>query len=340
LGLLRGGGEEEEGEDEVVVVEEEEEEEEEGRTHFRRLRCPEIRLMALVVIATKLLFPWDGRPRFPQSATDLSALEMDWTEWARVQRAGRRLSGRSAETTASDGPLRFEDAFNMTEEQSLALADERLDEYLDWYQSNLASDEVRQRGRAGKDAGFRKALFSMFPVPDLHAEKKRTPMRTPVSAQTTQTQTEQTQQTQQTQQSSPSGRPRAAPEITSTSGTTSAAEGVARVQAALRPRRIVAAVESREPDHVPRFGSSYVQYRTVEELLLLRSGGDDDDDDDDDDDEENEGEDHGTTAMLFYEMAAELAGCELHSLVRAVFVMERRFMRLEHYLRRERRGGS
>lgn len=42
---------------------------------------PETHLAALVVVITKLLFPFDGIPRVPDKATDPSALTMDWKVW-------------------------------------------------------------------------------------------------------------------------------------------------------------------------------------------------------------------------------------------------------------------
>lgn len=124
------------------------------------LRYPEIRLMGLIVIATKLLFPFDKEKRYPRSANDMSALKMDWDLWVQLQ------TGKPDTSTdrGRDAHLSFEDAFTMTEKKSVGLADDRLDEYLDWYESNIASEEVRERGQAGKEAEFRRALFRMFPT--------------------------------------------------------------------------------------------------------------------------------------------------------------------------------
>ena len=46
------------------------------------LRYPEARLMATLVVVTKLLFPMDGIERHPVASSDLSALTMDWHAWA------------------------------------------------------------------------------------------------------------------------------------------------------------------------------------------------------------------------------------------------------------------
>lgn len=126
----------------------------------KSLRYPEIRLMALIVITTKLLFPFDALSRYPKSSYDLTVLKMDWNAWADIHCI------KTASTT--DGPktrdLAFEDAFSMTGLDSINMSSETLDQYLDWYENNIASEEIRDRGRAGKDAEFRRALFEWFPA--------------------------------------------------------------------------------------------------------------------------------------------------------------------------------
>lgn len=121
------------------------------------LRYPEVRLMALVVIATKLLLPFDEIERHPQSITELSGLSMNWDEWVEAHKnADKKIVDQSQ--------LNFEKAFNFTESNCTEAADETLDAYLDWYSDNIATEEVRERGQAGRDANFRRALFRMFPV--------------------------------------------------------------------------------------------------------------------------------------------------------------------------------
>lgn len=121
------------------------------------LRYPEVRLMALVVIATKMLLPFDEIERYPTSATELAVFAMNWDEWVKVHRPDHNH-------TVDSSQLSFEEAFNFAETNCLDAADETLDAYLDWYNTNIASEEVRTRGQAGRDADFRRALFKMFPV--------------------------------------------------------------------------------------------------------------------------------------------------------------------------------
>lgn len=179
------------------------------------LRFPEIRLMALVVITTKLLFPFDDQKRYPKSARDPAALAMDWKLWTQLHSHGNDTEDERGEKK----PLTFENAFEMKEAESLELAGDRLDQYLDWYERNMASEQVRERGRAGREADFRKALFKMFPASGQFDE------------------------------------PRARPEIIE-SGMTSG-ERLLQVQNALRPKRIVAEEDSDDIPRAGSFYPQY-----------------------------------------------------------------------------------
>ena len=131
---------------------------------------PEAQLMSLVVIATKLIFPFDSDvvKRYPRSMNEPAAQRIDWKKWVEFRDQGGPLAdatrlevdedrtrpelprerGREAETTDTD-------IFKMSETE--------LDQYMDWYQrtwikSNDAEDNVN------------KELLDMFPLKPLLAE--------------------------------------------------------------------------------------------------------------------------------------------------------------------------
>lgn len=85
--------------------------------------------MALIVISTKLLFPFDNLKRYPESAREPTTQAIDWQLWSQVQRHfdQREMSsgkiGKGNEIRANE-----KDVFSMTPSQ--------LDEYLDWYESS------------------------------------------------------------------------------------------------------------------------------------------------------------------------------------------------------------
>lgn len=121
------------------------------------LRYPEARLMGLLVIATKLLLPFDKVERRRKADADLPTLSMDWNEWARIHH-------EKEEATKDPARLGFEKAFNFVESGCLEATNDTLDSYLDWYGDNVASEDVRDRGHAARDAEFRRALFRIYPT--------------------------------------------------------------------------------------------------------------------------------------------------------------------------------
>jgi RNA polymerase I-specific transcription initiation factor RRN7 len=95
----------------------------------RPLHLPEVQLITLIVISTKLFFPFDDIKRYPVSTREPSALVLDWKLWGQVQRhfdrretAGGRI-GKGNEILVTE-----KDVFNMTPAQ--------LDEYMDWYETS------------------------------------------------------------------------------------------------------------------------------------------------------------------------------------------------------------
>lgn len=95
----------------------------------RPLHLPEVQMMALVVISTKLLFPLDDVKRYPASAREPATQAVDWQAWGRVQRhfdQRETSSGRIGKGT--EVLINEKDVFSMTPSQ--------LDEYMDWYENS------------------------------------------------------------------------------------------------------------------------------------------------------------------------------------------------------------
>ena len=118
---------------------------------------PEVLLMAVFVTATKLLFPFDDIERYTQHETDLFTVSLNWDRWVENRRPADNGEAESL-------PLSFEQAFSLRDEDCLQYSNSRLDHYLDWYEDNITSEELREHGRAGRDADFRRAMFKMFPI--------------------------------------------------------------------------------------------------------------------------------------------------------------------------------
>lgn len=82
--------------------------------------------MSLVVIATKLFYPFDDTKRYPNSLNDPAAQVMDWQAWAELQKEFDARGKRGARIGKGfDIEVNEEDVLQMTPIQ--------LDDYMDWY---------------------------------------------------------------------------------------------------------------------------------------------------------------------------------------------------------------
>ncbi|KAK0312035.1 hypothetical protein LTR01_002949 [Friedmanniomyces endolithicus] len=125
------------------------------KTHM--LQYPEPRLMAILIVSTKLLFPFDDIERATSSANAMGALVMEWSLWAELQ-VSQLTDGKAS------SPLSYAKALEFSQTDVLGAAEHQLDQYMDWCEQNVASEDIRERGKAGRDADFRRILFGMFPV--------------------------------------------------------------------------------------------------------------------------------------------------------------------------------
>jgi RNA polymerase I-specific transcription initiation factor RRN7 len=228
-------------------------------SRYRVLQYAEARLMGALVIATKLLFPLDTVKRYPKNPTELSALSMDWSNWSKAR-------AEYNDNIKSKTPLGYQDAMQVQEKDILDMADEKLDDYMDWYGSVFAEETVREKGRVGKEAEFRRALHRLFPIEST------------------------VQDTSDAMDVDKEAEP--VPED----------ERLKKVQSSLRPTRVKADVKTTEPG-VKRPGNSYKRYRNIGEL--------------------------DGYAREFYEEAADLVALPLGSLVKCVFILEKRLEKWE-----------
>lgn len=128
-----------------------------NRERLKALKPPENRLIILVVISTKLLFPMDGQERTPRKPTELAVLGLDWTTWIQAR---RDLS--SAKTTSEE--LSYNQALRITDVDMMSMSDDKLDQYMDWYEKAYVEAEPSEKRRNRGEVGFRKAMYRMFPI--------------------------------------------------------------------------------------------------------------------------------------------------------------------------------
>lgn len=119
----------------------------------QRSDLPEIRLVALLIIAVKMYYPFDSLDRHPRSQLDMAVLNIDWDKWCELQKHhDTRLTLNGEIGRGNEMLVNEQDIMNMSGEQ--------LDGYLDWYEKTWISeeDDKHQKRRLPKQ------LLDMFPT--------------------------------------------------------------------------------------------------------------------------------------------------------------------------------
>ena len=114
---------------------------------------PEMMLLSLIVIAVKLLYPFDDKERLAESLKDPTILTFDWALW---------LEAREQQNSLLNGleHLPRGSEINVTETDVMQMSGEQLDDYLDWYERTWVDDERAEQ----KPRGLAKPLLEMFPA--------------------------------------------------------------------------------------------------------------------------------------------------------------------------------
>ncbi len=123
---------------------------------YKISQFPEVQLMALLLVAVKLLFPLHGKPLKTAAETDLSAVSMDWDAWA-------KLEGHLAHDDDQKRKLLYTDAMTFGRADLAVASDGQIDDYLDWVSDNIATEDVHPRARAEETTSLFQTLFEMFP---------------------------------------------------------------------------------------------------------------------------------------------------------------------------------
>lgn len=100
---------------------------------MRAAMWPELRLMALAIIATKLGFGLDNLQRTPRTSDEPAATPLSWTVWEKFLKDG---------DMDRCGQLEID----VTEADVFQMDDEDMDRYMDWYEKTwCAQDDTGNR---------------------------------------------------------------------------------------------------------------------------------------------------------------------------------------------------
>ena len=114
---------------------------------------PELQIMALLVIAVKLYYPFDTIERHPKALGELGVLAIDWNSWMESQK-------RYDERATAGGKIGRGNEIKVSEEDVWKMSEDQMDEYLDWFEKTwVDEDRARTISRALPDQ-----LLDMFPT--------------------------------------------------------------------------------------------------------------------------------------------------------------------------------
>ncbi|KAF2861602.1 hypothetical protein K470DRAFT_214648 [Piedraia hortae CBS 480.64] len=121
------------------------------------LRNPECKLMALLVVSVKLLFPLVEQETYVTAHDDLTSLSLDWSVWEEAQNR----------STESRKIMSYQQALDLSEEEIATGSPDLLDQYMDIIEQNVTSEIIREHRKKNQVSGqteLRQALFQMFPL--------------------------------------------------------------------------------------------------------------------------------------------------------------------------------
>ncbi|KAK5943858.1 hypothetical protein PMZ80_003139 [Knufia obscura] len=136
-----------------------------GTTRKKRrspVAMPDAQLISLIVVATKLLYPFDfhieGRAQpFGSSAS----LRIDWSTWLTIQK-----SHVASNTSATSQTMQPDRAIETSAPDIHDFNPEALDQYMDWYQATFTTPEPVLKA---KKTDLENSILNMFPLSDLPA---------------------------------------------------------------------------------------------------------------------------------------------------------------------------
>ena len=116
----------------------------------RTSSLPELQLICLLTIATKLYHPFDTLPRHVTSLADPAALAINWPSWVQA------LDVHNASDT-SDGRLQRGSEIHLIDTDVMKMSGKQLDEYMDYFERTfIDSERIEQK--------IPKELLDMFPT--------------------------------------------------------------------------------------------------------------------------------------------------------------------------------
>ncbi|KAJ5893781.1 hypothetical protein N7495_005472 [Penicillium taxi] len=117
-----------------------------SKTRKKVLDLPDVQMMVLVVIATKILFPFDRLERYPVTSKEPASQAMDWSRWMDSQ---KHFDSPDPDvcSTGKDKLIQVVDT------DVFQMAPNQLDQYMDWYEKSWLNPSEKSN-----------PIANMFPI--------------------------------------------------------------------------------------------------------------------------------------------------------------------------------
>ncbi|CAI7655082.1 unnamed protein product [Penicillium manginii] len=104
-----------------------------GNGRKEALKLPEVQAIVLIILATKLLFPFDDLKRNPATSKEPATQTINWHGWVQAQ---RQFSNHEQ----TGGQLGKEKLMRITDHDALGMNNSEIDQYMDWYEKDWLHD--------------------------------------------------------------------------------------------------------------------------------------------------------------------------------------------------------
>ncbi|OQE14333.1 hypothetical protein PENSTE_c036G04491 [Penicillium steckii] len=104
-----------------------------GNGRREALHLPEVQVVVLIILSTKLLFPFDGLNRNPTTSKEPATQSMNWDKWVEAQR-------RFNHHEQTGGQIGKEQMMRLTDQDVLGMNMSEIDQYMDWYEKDWLHD--------------------------------------------------------------------------------------------------------------------------------------------------------------------------------------------------------
>lgn len=107
----------------------------------RAMDSPEVKLITLVLVVVKLLYPLDGVDRPPVDGNDPRTKQVNWIEWE-DSRVKTKLNA------VSNDKLEKGTEWRTTSDEVLLFGNKHMDDYMDWYEKMWADEDIELKSES------------------------------------------------------------------------------------------------------------------------------------------------------------------------------------------------